>query len=168
MGSGKTTVGKYVAKSLNHEFLDSDQIIEERAGANISWIFDVEGEEGFRNREEAIIDELTLKRGIVLSTGGGAILRKESRERLRHRGLVIYLKASAEQILKRTAKDKKRPLLQTKNREQAVKDLISKRDPLYQEIADITITTGNGKISDVTQEILLQIRAIEEESESKT
>jgi len=168
MGSGKTTVGKYVAKSLNHEFLDSDQKIEERAGANISWIFDVEGEEGFRNREEAIIDELTLKKGIVLSTGGGAILRKESREKLRHRGLVIYLKASAEQILKRTAKDKKRPLLQTKNREQAVKDLISKRDPLYQEIADITITTGNGKISDVTQEILLQIRAIEEESENKT
>ena len=168
MGSGKTTVGKYVAKSLNYEFMDSDQKIEERAGANISWIFDVEGEEGFRNREVAIIDELTLKRGIVLSTGGGAILRKESRERLRHRGLVIYLKASAEQILKRTAKDIKRPLLQTKNREQVVKDLINKRDPLYQEIADITVTTGNGKISDVTQKILLQIRAIEEESESKT
>ena len=167
MGSGKTTVGKIVAKSLDQEFLDSDQEIEERAGANISWIFDVEGEEGFRNREEAIIEELSLKSGIVLSTGGGAVLRIENRERLKERGLVIYLKASAEQILKRTAKDKKRPLLQTENREQVVKDLISKRDPLYQEIADITIVTGNGKISDVTQNILLQIKAINEKNESK-
>lgn len=167
MGSGKTTVGKVVAKSLSHEFLDSDQEIEDRAGANISWIFDVEGEEGFRDREEAIIDELSLKNDIVLSTGGGAILRKENREKLKKRGLVVYLKASAEQILKRTAKDKKRPLLQTDNREQVVKDLISTRDPLYQEIADITIATGKGKISEVTQDILLQIRAAGEKSDSR-
>ena len=168
MGSGKTTVGKVVAKSLNYEFLDSDQEIEERAGANISWIFDVEGEEGFRDREESIIDELSLKSGIVLSTGGGAILRKESRDRLKHRGLIIYLKASAEQILKRTAKDTKRPLLQTENREKVVKDLVNKRDPLYQEIADITISTGSGKISEVTQNILLQIKAIDEENDCKS
>ncbi len=167
MGSGKTTVGKVVAKSLNHEFLDSDQEIEDRAGANISWIFDVEGEEGFRDREEAIIDELSLKKDIVLSTGGGAVLRKENREKLKKRGLVVYLKASAEQILKRTAKDKKRPLLQTDNREQVVKDLISTRDPLYQEIADITIATGKGKISEVTQDIILQIKAAGEKSDSR-
>ncbi|HEY9136417.1 MAG TPA: shikimate kinase AroK [Pseudomonadales bacterium] len=165
MGAGKTTIGRSLANALQYEFVDSDHEIETRAGANIAWIFDVEGEEGFRNREEAVIDELSLSQGIVLATGGGAILRKETRQRLKQRGLVVYLKASAEQILKRTAKDKKRPLLQTKNRDKVVRELLKKRDPLYQEIADITIATRNDKISDVTQSILRQIKAIANNSD---
>lgn len=165
MGAGKTTIGRSLANSLRLEFVDSDHEIEARAGANIAWIFDVEGEEGFRNREEAVIDELSLSKGIVLATGGGAILRKETRERLKQRGVVVYLKASAEQILQRTAKDKKRPLLQTKNRDKVVKELLEKREPLYQEIADITIATGNDKISDITQSILRQIKANTNSSE---
>lgn len=165
MGAGKTTIGRSLATALQYEFVDSDHEIEARAGANIAWIFDVEGEEGFRNREEAVIDELSLSEGIVLATGGGAILRKETRQRLKQRGLVVYLKASAEQILKRTAKDKKRPLLQTKNRDKVVRELLKKRDPLYQEIADITIVTRNDKISDVTQSILRQIKAIANNSD---
>lgn len=159
MGAGKTTIGRSLAKSLGYEFFDSDKEVEDRSGANVAWIFDVEGENGFRDREEVIIDELSNKSGIVLATGGGAVLREQNRIRLKERGLVVYLKTSAEQILKRTAKDKTRPLLQTENREQVVKELIKKREPLYQEIADIIIKTGNEKISDVTKKIIREIES---------
>lgn len=159
MGAGKTTIGRAVANALKLKFVDSDHEIEARAGANIAWIFDVEGEQGFRNREASVIDDLTRDQGIVLATGGGAILRKETRERLKQRGLVVYLKASAEQILLRTLKDKKRPLLQTQDRDKVVKNLLSERDPLYQEIADVTIATGSEKITEITKKILQQIEA---------
>ena len=113
MGSGKSTIGRHLAKSLELEFVDSDHEIERRTGANIPLIFDVEGEAGFRQREKKVIDELTQRRGVVLATGGGAVLDPENRARLRERGKVIYLYATAEQLLSRTAKDRNRPLLQT-------------------------------------------------------
>ncbi|MGL5792789.1 MAG: shikimate kinase AroK, partial [Plesiomonas shigelloides] len=110
MGAGKSTIGRYLAQMLNMEFFDSDQEIERRTGADISWVFDVEGEEGFRVREEKVINDLTEKQGIVLATGGGSIQSRETRNRLSARGIVVYLETTIEKQLARTQRDKKRPL----------------------------------------------------------
>lgn len=142
MGAGKSTVGRQLAQLLGMEFIDSDAEIEQRAGADISWIFDVEGEEGFRKREERIINELTQKQGIVLSTGGGAVLSKENRNHLSARGIVIYLETTVEKQFQRTQRDKKRPLLQeVEDPRQVLEDLAKIRNPLYAEVADITLST---------------------------
>ena len=111
MGAGKSTIGRQLAQQLSMEFVDSDNEIEQRAGADISWIFDVEGEEGFRKREERIINELTQRQGIVLSTGGGSVLSKDTRNYLSARGIVIYLKTTVDKQVERTLRDKKRPSL---------------------------------------------------------
>ena len=149
MGAGKSTIGRQLAQQLNMDFVDSDAVIEERAGADISWIFDLEGEEGFRKREERIINELTQLQGVVLSTGGGAVMSKENRNYLSARGIVIYLETSVDKQYQRTQRDKKRPLLQgTDNPRQVLEDLAKVRNPLYEEIADITLPTDeqNAKV----------------------
>lgn len=162
MGAGKSTIGKQLAKELKLEFCDVDQQIEDRAGAPVAWIFDIEGEDGFRKREEVVIDELSQQQGLVLATGGGAILSAENRNRLAARGTVVYLYTTVEQQLKRTAKDKKRPILQQNDmpREEKLDVLMEARDPLYREISDIIIDTDGRTVRSVAQEV---IRVLEKE-----
>lgn len=153
MGAGKSTIGRLLAAELNLPFLDSDRVIEERTGADIPWIFDVEGEQGFRDREAAVLSELSLERGIVLATGGGIVLRSENRSAMKSSGPVFYLTASVEQLLERTSKDKKRPLLQVDDPEKKIIELIELRDPLYREVADFVIDTDRRTPKAVAQEI---------------
>lgn len=141
MGAGKSTIGRLLAKEIGYPFKDSDREIEARTGADIPWIFDVEGEEGFRQREEAMIAELVLEDGIVLATGGGVVIREANRQALARNGLVVYLRTSVEQQLQRTAKDRQRPLLRTADPEKVLRELMARRDPLYREIADLIIDT---------------------------
>ena len=145
MGAGKTTIGRQLAKSLGVDFVDSDHEIESRTGASIPLIFEVEGEAGFRRREREMIDELTQRSNIVLATGGGAVLDAATRAHLAARGQVIYLRASLEHLLKRTAKDRNRPLLQVDDAcarpEQILAQILELRDPLYCEIADLVVET---------------------------
>lgn len=158
MGSGKSTIGRHLAKSLELEFVDSDHEIERRTGANIPLIFDVEGEAGFRLREKKVIDELTQRRGVVLATGGGAVLDPDNRAHLRQRGKVIYLYATAEQLLTRTAKDRNRPLLQTADPRARLQALLAARDALYREVADLIVDTGGRTARAAEREILAKIR----------
>lgn len=153
MGAGKSTIGRLLSAELHSEFFDSDKVIEERCGANIPWIFDMEGEAGFREREEQVIDELTQMTDIVLATGGGAVLRDANRKHLSSRGTVVYLCTSVEQQLARTAKDRNRPLLQQDNPEQILRELFLQRDPLYRSIADIIIETDQRNPKWVVQEL---------------
>ncbi|MBN7770534.1 shikimate kinase AroK [Marinobacter daepoensis] len=141
MGAGKTTIGRMLAKELGYRFLDSDRIIEERCGANIPWIFDVEGEQGFRQRETAMLDELSNEVGVVLATGGGAVMRAENHGLLKKSSVVVYLKTSIEQQVERTRKDRNRPLLQNEDPEGVLRRLFAVRDPLYTELADIVMYT---------------------------
>ena len=157
MGAGKSTIGKQLAKELKLEFYDADQEIEARTGANIAWIFDVEGEEGFRKREAAVIDELSQCQGIVLATGGGAILNADNRNRLAARGTVVYLFTTVEQQMRRTARDKRRPLLQThapETPESVLRELMAERDPLYREIADVVVATDGKTVRAVAIEVI--------------
>ena len=153
MGAGKSTIGRQLAQILNYEFVDSDHEIEARTGADIPWIFDVEGEEGFRRREESVIDELTLRDGVVLATGGGAVTREANRRVISARGIVIYLKTSIEQQLARTAKDRKRPLLQHAEPRKVLTELMKTREPLYLEVADHVVETDASNIRDVATKI---------------
>ncbi|MGI9323103.1 MAG: shikimate kinase, partial [Pseudomonadales bacterium] len=125
------------------DFIDCDQELERRAGASIAWIFDVEGEAGFRARESRLLDELTNRNGVLLATGGGAVTRSQNRSYLIERGLVVYLDASLDLLVERTAKDKKRPLLQVADPRQALADLKKERDPLYRQIADTRVRVQN-------------------------
>jgi shikimate kinase len=142
MGAGKSTVGRYLATSLNKDFWDSDHVIEERTGVGIPVIFDLEGELGFRTREQKIIQELSEKTNIVLATGGGVILCPENRKYLRANGCVVYLRCPVDRQLERTMHDKNRPLLQTANPREKLQLLFDQRDPLYEKTADIIIDTG--------------------------
>lgn len=157
MGAGKSTIGRLLAKELGLLFQDSDRIIEERTGAGIPLIFELEGEAGFREREQQVIGELMQQRGMVLATGGGAVLRPENRAALAAGSLVIYLHTSVEHQLERTARDRNRPLLQTENPGQVLQDLLAVREPLYREIADIIIETDTRPPRMVVQEILAQL-----------
>ncbi|MGN1356367.1 MAG: shikimate kinase AroK [Succinivibrionaceae bacterium] len=154
MGAGKSTIGRFLADSLNLEFVDSDNEIEIRTGASISWIFDVEGESGFRKREAQIIEELTLRNGIVLSTGGGAIKDPANRRFLKERGTVIYLHTPVEKQFQRTCKDKRRPLLQNNDPRVTLEQLMIERDPLYRETADIVVETSELTAKAVAQNII--------------
>ena len=154
MGAGKSTIGKQIAKELRLEFFDADQEIELRTGADIAWIFDVEGEAGFRVREEAVIDALTQKQGIILATGGGAILAAGNRKNLASRGTVVYLCATVEQQVKRTARDRRRPLVDHTMPEDSLSNLMAFRDPLYREISDIIIVTDGKSVRTVAQEVI--------------
>ncbi len=159
MGVGKSTIGRLLASQLNMPFFDSDREIEFVTGADIPWIFDVEGEKGFRIREARMIDTLTQRQSIILATGGGAILNEQSREFLRSRGVVVYLRATINQQLERTCKDKNRPLLQTENPMAKIKELFKIREPLYRETAHIIVDTSRRSPRSVSQEIARQLEA---------
>lgn len=157
MGAGKTTIGRHLAEILSWPFVDSDHEIETRTGASIPWIFDVEGEEGFRKREEQMIAELSKRQHIVLATGGGAVLREANRQYLQQRGTVIYLETPVSMQLERTAHDKNRPLLQTADPQQRLTELLKIRDPLYRKIAHLIVPTTNGCAKDLARDILMQL-----------
>ena len=154
MGTGKSTVGKKLAKKSSQQFYDCDHEIEERTGVKINLIFEIEGEAGFRKRESQLLDELTSMLNIVLATGGGAVLNEENRERLTTRGFVVYLKSNIDQLLKRTSRDTKRPLLQNEDPEAVLKKLLDKRGPLYEELADLVIDTAGLSINDIITQIM--------------
>ena len=158
MGSGKTTIGRSLAKRLNLRFVDADQEIETRTGASIPLIFEIEGEASFRQREADVIRDLTAQQGIVLATGGGAVLNENSRRLLRERGTVIYLRASVASLIQRTSHDKNRPLLQTADPKAKIEALSRERAPLYQEVAHIIIETGRPNVHSVVQNILSQLQ----------
>lgn len=154
VGAGKSTIGKHLADMLLLDFYDSDNEIEKRTGANISWVFDVEGEEGFRRREEAVINDLCEKQGIVLATGGGSIESREVRKKLCSRGIVVYLSATIEKQYLRTQKDKRRPLLQVDNPKQVLEELSAVRDPYYKEVSDFIIHTDEQSAKIVANKII--------------
>lgn len=160
MGSGKSTIGRLLAKELRLTFRDSDKEIEQRTGADIPWIFDVEGEAGFREREQAMIGELCADSGIVLATGGGAVLRPENRAALRSGGRIIYLYASVAQQLERTSRDRNRPLLRAADPRRVLSDLMLIRDPLYREIADLVVETDERPPRMVVEEILNRLHTL--------
>lgn len=157
MGSGKTTVGRALAKKLNKRFIDSDHEIEARTGVSIPVIFELEGEQSFRQREADVIRELTALDDIVLATGGGAILNPASREYLKSRGTVIYLQASVNQILQRTSHDRNRPLLQTADPRKRIEELARQREPYYREVAHIIVETGRPNVQSLVHTILAQL-----------
>ena len=145
MASGKSTLGKKLAQTLEIDFLDTDNEIEKKAGAEISWIFEVEGEDGFRERESKALQKSVEKDNVVISTGGGIVTIEENRDLMIAKGKVVYLKTPIEIQLKRTENDKKRPLLSQGSREQTLRVLKKERDPQYEEIADITINQDQQK-----------------------
>ncbi len=153
MGAGKSAVGRHLARLLHLEFVDSDEEIETRTGVDIPFIFEKEGEEGFRKREVKVIDELSQREGVVLATGGGAIADPESRSRLGARGFVVYLHTSVKQQLERTQRRRKRPLLENGDNEKVLRELMEQRDPLYREISDLIIETDGRRVQTVAREI---------------
>ncbi|MFT4654142.1 MAG: shikimate kinase [Kangiellaceae bacterium] len=157
MGAGKSTIGRHLADELHLDFFDSDQEIERRTGADIAWIFDLEGEDGFRKREETIIHDLTDKQGIVLATGGGSIVSKAVRNRLSARGIVVYLQTTIDKQVARTQRDKRRPLLQNDDPESVLIALGEERNPLYEEVADYVIETDEQSARAVANQIISKI-----------
>jgi len=155
--TGKSTVGRLLGKLLDAPFFDSDHEIEVRTGAEVSWIFDVEGEAGFRDREQQVIDELTSMSGVVVATGGGAVLREENRQMLRTRGTVVLLDSSDKRIHARTAKDTKRPLLAGPDGAATIARLRTERLPLYRETADYTFVTDRQPARAVARQILREL-----------
>jgi len=159
MGSGKTTVGRRLAEKLDIDFYDADHEIIDKTGVSIDHIFDVEGEKGFRKRESNVLKDLCSKPNIVIATGGGAVMLEENRLEISKAGSVIYLSSSVDQILRRTAKSKTRPLLENStNKRKTISDIIEARDPLYREIATIIINTNGKKLNEVIHEILKQLK----------
>lgn len=156
MGAGKTTVGKMLAKKLGRTFIDSDHEIEKRCGVSIPTIFEMEGEEGFRKREAAVIDDLTMQRDLVLATGGGAVLLPENRVHLHERGCVVYLRATPHELWLRTRHDKGRPLLNNDNPKATLEKLFAVRDPLYRETAHHIVDTGKPSVSQLVNAMMMQ------------
>ncbi len=161
MGAGKTSVGRYLAKQLNKDFYDSDQEIEKKMGVSLTWIFDLEGMEGFRQREMKVIEELSSLSNIVLSTGGGCVETPEVREFLRQRGTVVYMEVTLETQLNRLKRDKKRPLLQGDDPQQVLIKLWEEREPFYERITDFTVITDNRSVQDVGNDILNWLGALD-------
>ncbi len=161
MGAGKSSIGRKLARHLVRPFWDSDKLLEQRTGVDIPTIFDFEGESGFRHRESRVINELTRKTGIVLATGGGAVLMEQNRRWLRERGSVVYLCAAVDTQVRRTARDCKRPLLQTRNPRAKLALLFKQRDPLYREIADVIISTDRHSVSFILKQLLERLPAVD-------
>jgi shikimate kinase len=159
MGSGKTTMGRALARQLGKTFVDSDEEIIKRTGVTVPHIFDVEGESGFRLRETAAIKDLAARDNLVLATGGGAVLAEENRAALQHNGIVIYLKASVHDLWQRTRHDRNRPLLQTKDPHGRLTELFQQRDPLYQQVSDIVILSGKQSVHVLMQHLIEKIDA---------
>jgi len=154
MGAGKSAVGRQLARMLHLNFMDSDDEIESRTGVDISFIFEKEGEEGFRKREAKVIDDLSKIEGLVLATGGGAVVDPQNRSNLGARGFVVYLYTTVEQQLVRTQKGRDRPLLENGDRKKILEDLMTERDVMYREIADLIVETDGRKVKAVANEIL--------------
>ncbi|MGL4446218.1 shikimate kinase AroK [Shewanella sp.] len=157
MGAGKSTIGRHLAQMLHLEFHDSDQEIEQRTGADIAWVFDVEGEEGFRRREAQVIADLSEKQGIVLATGGGSVQSKDIRNYLSARGIVVYLETTIDKQVARTQRDKRRPLLQVDDPREVLESLAEIRNPLYEEIADVIVKTDDQSAKIVANQIIEQL-----------
>ena len=157
MGSGKSTVGRHLADLLGYVFIDSDTEIEKRAGANIPWIFDVEGEEGFRRREKAVLEDLAQRSQSVIATGGGAILVPANRDLMARSGVVVFLNVSVAQQLKRTGSGEGRPLLQQGDRKETLTNLMAEREPLYRALADVMISGAGGNARRVARQIQSQL-----------
>ena len=158
MAVGKTTVGRNLAELLGFQFRDADQLVEERAGVDISWIFDQEGESGFRDREQLAIETATKMPRTVLATGGGAVLRAENRRAMQERGVVVYLKASADLLIERASRDHRRPLLQVDDVDARIQALLCEREPLYAEVAHLTVAASRRSASSVAANIVEQLR----------
>lgn len=159
MGAGKSTVGRQLAEALGYTFKDSDNEIQRRTGVDIPTIFEFEGEAGFRARERTIIEDLVTEERIVLATGGGAVLDPDNRRNLAARGVVIYLHCTPEQQFSRTARDRGRPLLQTEDPLQSLRDLMDIRDPLYRQVADLVVSTERRGTASVVKEIRRRLEA---------
>ena len=153
MGAGKSTVGRHLANSLKRPFVDCDHEMERRTGADIPWIFEKEGESGFRRRERDLIDELSQRDEIVLATGGGAILSTENRRHLSLRGYVVYLAAPLDLLVERTHRDKNRPLLQGDDPAALMRSILKQREPLYRSVADLIVATDRRSAKHVVKHI---------------
>ena len=161
MGAGKTTIGRLLARRLRRRFVDSDREVELRCGVRIATIFEIEGEEGFRAREAQAIEQLTAEQGIVLATGGGAVLREDNRRRLSAAGTVVYLHAKPEDLFERVRHDKNRPLLNTADPLARLRELYAQRDPLYRSIADLVIDTGAQSMQALTHRLIQRLQALQ-------
>ena len=154
MGVGKTTVGRALAESLHLKFVDVDSEIERRAGANIPWIFDVEGESGFRLRESRALEEIADQSGQLIATGGGIVLSAANRQRIKSTGFCVYLKADLQQLVHRIGRDKKRPLLRNGNPREILQKILEEREPLYMEVADCVVQTSARPMRHVVREVI--------------
>lgn len=168
MGAGKTTIGRQLAKLLNREFIDLDLALEARCGVPVAMIFDIEGEAGFRRRESQLLDEYSQRPGIVLATGGGAVLADENRRMLKERGLVVYLRASADELYQRVARDRQRPLLQTANPRARLAELLAQRAPLYDEVAMVTFDTSSAPVSQAVHGLMTLLNNTRTPDEHRT
>jgi shikimate kinase len=157
MGAGKSAVGRYLARTLHLSFVDSDDEIESRTGVDIPFIFEKEGEAGFRKREAVVIDDLSKMDGVILATGGGAVIDVDSRSRLGGRGFVVYLFTTVDQQVLRTQKGRERPLIGKADPRATLQELLDVRDPMYREIADIVVETDGRKVKSVADEIIEQV-----------
>jgi len=161
MGAGKTTIGRSLARALGREFLDLDHEIEARCGVRVAHIFDIEGEEGFRKRERFVLAQCSARPNLVLATGGGAVLAAENRQQLKSRGVTVYLRATPEELYRRVARDRTRPLLQTVDPQARIRELVALREPLYEEVADIAFDTGSMPVQQVVKALLPVLQSFE-------
>jgi shikimate kinase len=162
MGAGKSTVGRMLAEALALDYVDADRELEARSGVSIPTIFEIEGEDGFRRREITLLDELTQRPRVVLATGGGAVLDAVTRERLRERGFVIYLRASGDEIFRRTRRDRSRPLLQAADPRARISELLADREPLYEQTAHLSVQSAAANPRRLVDRLLLEpaVRAL--------
>lgn len=158
MGAGKTTIGRHLARSLGRKFVDLDLALQERCGVQVATIFEIEGEAGFRRRETALLDEYSQCPNVVLATGGGAVLAAENRKYLKDRGVVVYLRASGDELYRRVARDRHRPLLQTENPRARLLELLGQRTPLYDEVADVVYDTGSLPVPHVVRTLISRLQ----------
>lgn len=161
MGAGKTTIGRALAKVLHREFIDLDHELEARCGVRIPVIFEIEGEQGFRKRECQVLDDCTVRPNLVMATGGGAVLAEENRQALKNRGIVVYLRASVDELYRRTSRDRNRPLLATPDPRATLRDLLQLREPLYASVADIVVDTGTTSVSQLVAHLVERLKQIE-------
>lgn len=154
MGAGKTTVGRNIARRLKMEFFDSDREIENLCGVSIPTIFEYEGEQGFRDRETKVIDELSQRSSILLATGGGSVLREENRQILSQRGIVIYLHVNLKEQFSRISNDKNRPLLQTANPKETLRKMMLERAPIYESVADYRVNSNGRNMRNVIDQVM--------------
>ena len=160
MGAGKTTIGKALARVLHREFIDLDHELEARCGVRIPVIFEIEGEQGFRKRECQVLDDCSVQPNLVMATGGGAVLAEENRHALKNRGIVVYLRASVEELYRRTSRDRNRPLLATADPKATLRGLLEMREPLYESVADVVVDTGTTSVNHLVAQLVEQLRQV--------